>query len=262
MVTGAELVGEGYVVETPQHGPLLCLGGLAASLPPQGSGPAISNWDWTTVSGYTILSATTWGAYTLIGTYDGHRFTMTRPPQSLVASATTRDEERDRDRLRAPCPDPPGGWRVLDPSRTSDEALSRVVQAAQALEGYADVWLDQSRHPLFHRSDEEAAQRMAADWQTHIVIVAVTGDTAVARAKLREFWGGPLCVTKARHTAAELMRVREELTRTAGLLALGHFLDHVDLQVIHDDGSLQRALDARYGAGLVAVSSALKPYRA
>ena len=90
------------------------------------------------ISGFTSLNGTTWGAYTLIGTYDGHSFTITRPPRPHVASTTDADDERERDRLRTRCPEPPGGWRVLDPSRTNEEAMCGTVEAARALEGYAD----------------------------------------------------------------------------------------------------------------------------
>ena len=49
---------------------------------------------------------------------------------------------------------------------------------------------------------------MAADLGTLIINVAVTGDTAVAETTLREFWGGPLCVSSARRTYAEVKRAR------------------------------------------------------
>ena len=108
MVTGSELIGEGYVLESPTHGPQFCLGGLLMSLPPQGSGPVILNWDWAVTSGFTCLNGTTWGAYTLIGSYDGHSFTITRPPRRpRLASTTDADEERERDRLRTPAPGAP-----------------------------------------------------------------------------------------------------------------------------------------------------------
>jgi hypothetical protein len=90
--------------------------------------------------------------------------------------------------------------------------------------------------------------------------VAVTGVTAAAEARLREVWGGALCVSRARHTDAELRRVQEEVARTPGVLSVGTTIDRVNLEVIHDDGTLQRELDATYGAGLVVVASVLRPY--
>lgn len=255
MNAGSELVGAGTVLESPGAGPHLCLGVVLASLPPQGGGPVITNWDWSVVSGHTTVSGTTWGAYTVIGTYDGHSFTTTRPPREYVAPAT--EPGGDLDRLRTPCPEPSGGWRVLDPSRTTEEALSRLSELARGLEGYASMWLDQSLNPVAQRRDEEAA-RLMNDPAQMIINVAVTGDAAVAEARLREVWGGPLCVSTARHTDEELSRVRDELVGTPGMLTLGHFLDHVDLEVVYDDGSLQREVDARFGEGLVVITSALR----
>ena len=43
------------------------------------------------------------------------------------------------------------------------------------------------------------------------------------------------------------------------MLAAGTGRDRVDVEVIYDDGSLQRELDERLGAGMVAVTSALRP---
>ena len=39
------------VLESPEHGPQLCLGGVAESLPPQCGGPDIVGWDWESVAG-------------------------------------------------------------------------------------------------------------------------------------------------------------------------------------------------------------------
>jgi hypothetical protein len=50
------------------------------------------------------------------------------------------------------------------------------------------------------------------------------------------------------------------VARTPGVLSVGTTIDRVNLEVIHDDGTLQRELDATYGAGLVVVASVLRPY--
>jgi hypothetical protein len=80
MVSEPELVGSGVVLESAQHGRQSCLGVLLLSYPPQGSGPAVRNWDWSAVTGYQNLGGTTCGDYTLTGTYNGNTFTMTRRP--------------------------------------------------------------------------------------------------------------------------------------------------------------------------------------
>jgi hypothetical protein len=259
MVAAVELVGFGMVLESAAHGPQFCLGAIFLSDPPQCGGPSIPNWDWSAVSGHTSRNGTTWGDYTLVGTYDGHAFTLTRPPRpgraaGLEPAADALDEVRG-----TPCPEPEGGWRVLDPSRTTDESMELAFEEARGLEGYAGLWLDQSINPAASSTDEEAYDLMN-DPEKLIINVAVTGDTAAAEARLREVWGGALCVSRAAHTEAELRRVQEEVSRTPGSLSVGTIIDRVHVEVIHDDGSLQRELDARYGAGLVVVASVLRPY--
>ena len=64
------VVGVGTVIESPAHGPELCLGVMLLSLPPQGGGPPIANWDWSAVTGYKRMSGTTWGTYEVVGTND------------------------------------------------------------------------------------------------------------------------------------------------------------------------------------------------
>lgn len=75
-----ELVASCTVLETPVHGPQLCLGPVAMSNPPQGGGPDVANWDWSTVSGKRTVGGTTWGEYTVVDTYTDGVFTLTRSP--------------------------------------------------------------------------------------------------------------------------------------------------------------------------------------
>lgn len=251
-----ELVGVGTVLESPEHGPQLCLGFLTLSLPPQGGGPAIPNWDWSAVTGHTSLHGTTWGDYEVVGTYDGHEFTLTRMP------STPHNDHRDPDDSYppcTPCPEPAGGWRVLDPSHTSDRHMDRTFRKARRLDGYAGAWLDQSINPAAC-SDEEDDADLMNDPEKSITNVAVTTDTASAEAKLRRTWGGALCVSLAQHTDSELEAVMEQVLGTPDLLSAGAGRDRVNLEVIYDDGSLQNALDQQYGADLVIVSSALRPF--
>jgi hypothetical protein len=258
MVAEPELVGSGVVLESADHGPQFCLGVLLLSYPPQGSGPAVTNWDWSAVTGYQSLGGTTWGDYTLTGTYDGDTFTMTRPPVPGRPGDGGREESTSSDEFATPCPEPPGGWRVVDPSRTTYEAMETTFAAARRLEGYAGSWMDQSINPA-SRSHAKNAERLMNDPTRLIINVTVTGDTTAAEAKLRETWGGALCVSPAQHTEAELLHVLDEVTRIPGMLTAWTGRDRVEVEVIYDDGSLQRELDDRLGAGIVAVTSALRP---
>ena len=258
MVAERELVGFGVVLESAEHGPEFCLGVLLQSYPPQGGGPAAVNWDWSAVSGCQSLGGTTWGDYTLTGIYDGDTFTMTRPP----VPGRQADEDpaaASPDELATPCPEPAGGWRVVDPSRATYESMERTFETAHGLEGYAGSWMDQSINPA-SRSHAEGDDLLMNDPTRLIINVMVTGDTAAAEAELRDMWGGALCVSPARYSKAELLHVLHEVQSTPDLLTAGTGRDRVDLEVVYDDGSLQRELDDRFGAGLVVVASALTPY--
>lgn len=60
--------------------PMLCLGGVAESYPPQCSGPPIERWDWAAVEGEETASGVTWGLYAVWGHWDGERLVVTREP--------------------------------------------------------------------------------------------------------------------------------------------------------------------------------------
>ncbi|MDP3968326.1 MAG: hypothetical protein Q8Q02_08585, partial [Nocardioides sp.] len=84
-----------------------------------------------------------------------------------------------------------------------------------------------------------------------------------AEKDLRAVWGGALCVSEAQRAGSELRKVQRELADRSdelGLLSAGASRDRVHVEVFFDDGTLQRQLDAEYGADLVVVSSALRPY--
>lgn len=56
-----ELIASGLVLESPEHGPQLCLGWVGMSNPPVGAGPDITNWDWSKVSDHETVEGTRWG---------------------------------------------------------------------------------------------------------------------------------------------------------------------------------------------------------
>lgn len=58
---------------------------------------------------------------------------------------------------------------------------------------------------------------------------------------------------------ADLARIQREVNELPGMLVSGRGTDHVDLTVLHDDGSIQAWLDQEYGEGAVVVTSALVP---
>lgn len=94
-----------------------------------------------------------------------------------------------------------------------------------------------------------------------MVNVAVTRDVLGAERALRKLWGGSLCVSRAQHTQADLLRIVEQLESRPGFLSGGVGRDQVECLVVFDDGTLQRELNRRYGKDVVRVGSALRPYR-
>jgi hypothetical protein len=230
-------------------GPQLCLGAVAESYPPQCGGPVLVGWSWDDHSGdFDEASGVRWGSFAVTGTFDGTEFTPSAivPLDQYHAPAPAADDD-----LSTPCPEPEGGWRVLDPERTTEATMDATFERARHLPGYANAWMDQSRNP-----DQDAGMN---DPAYVTVNVQVTRDVDGARAALRDVWGGALCVTSARRTESELHQVQERLTKLPGMLSSSSGFDHVDVEVVHDDGSLQAWADAAYGPGLVRISSALVP---
>lgn len=230
-------------------GPQLCLGGVAESYPPQCSGVPLDDWDWDTVGDHERASGVRWGEFGVTGEFDGERLTVTD-----VVPASEHDDRPpppDTD-LSTPCPAPAGGWRVLEADLTTDTHLDEVLARASAVEGYSDAWLDQQIPP--------GTVRAAVNDPTRLIVnVRVTSDPARAEERLREVWGGMLCVSRAERSESELTAIARELQDLPGALTTSAARDVVHLGVVHDDGSLQDWADDTYGAGVVQVSPGLVP---
>lgn len=255
----------GATVLDDGQGARLCLGAVATSLPPQCGGPEVVGWDWAQwVGSYEEAAGVRWGSFTLVGAYDPDAFSFT--PVEVRAGAGDPPSQGDEgSRFGTPCEAPPGGWRVVDATKTDERTLNAVFERAAALPGYAAAWVDLSRVPSAgpDATPEEQIAETAVQPALTLVNVMVVGDPAVAEAELRQVWGGMLCVTKAERTDAELQEIARELMPPVpdpGLLGVG--ADGMDgivmLEVVHDDGTLQAELDRAYGPGVVRVVSALR----
>jgi hypothetical protein len=241
------------VIEGPKQPTELCLGGVASSLPPQCGGPRLKNFDWDEHRGeFEEASGVRWGEFAVTGRFDGTTFTATK-----VTKPARPDPQSDSTEFRTPCPEPPGGWRVLDPAKTTEDTMSATFEAASRLPGYADSWIDSSRDTGL-TMDESSVQ----DPRKATINVRVTRDVAGAERILRRHWGGALCVTKAEHTDKELRAVQDRLTKLPGMLSVGATLGAVEVEVVYDDGTFQRWADATFGPGLVRISSVLVPVSA
>lgn len=225
-------------------GPELCTF-VAESLPPQCEGTPMTSWDWAAHPEHEDQSGTKWGSFSLTGTFDGTTFAVTEAIPAALYDPMSQAPEPE---LTTPCEPPADGWGVIDPAKVTQEAMDATFAAASALPGYAGAFIDQPEDPA-----------AANDPAAIIINVAVTKDVAGAEARLRETWGGALCVSEAAYTEAELNDLAMELQKLPGVTSSSAADDVVEIGVLFDDGSLQDWADATYGAGRVEITSTLTP---
>jgi hypothetical protein len=244
----------GVVLESPEHGPMLCLSMLLDSLPPQCGDVPLAGWDWGTVNGEERLGTTTWGEYHVVGTYDGSSFRVLEvgPPEAPPPDPG--------DPVDTPCSEPPGGWVAEDPGRTSEADRQNATREASSEPDFAGLWVDHVGDPA---PEEVEADPTSAEI---ILNVAFTGDLARHESDLRTLWGGPLCVVQHARTEAELRSIqRDFLGGPSGLDLSVLWTDVnvvesvVELGVVAIDHQSQEALGERYGPGTVRVIPALQP---
>lgn len=245
------------VLQSPDHGPELCLGVVLDSFPPQCGGVPIPNWRWDQVEGEQTAGGTTWGRYRLVGSYDGASFTVIRvdlaPPVSRPSA-----EERFKDGPKPACVEPEGGWELPDPARRSERYLGPVDRLARAAPDFAGLWLSYLA-PM--------GGNVAEDPGEFVLNVAFTGDLARHQAELRPRWGGRLCVTRQQRSYRQLLGIQRELQGDVGaelgLRVLGTGIresaNAVTLMVVVLEEGAREALDARYGAGVVQATAVLTP---
>lgn len=113
------------VLEAGDSGPRLCHA-VAESYPPQCDGPPIVGWDWDAVDGEETASGVTWVDAVLTGTWDGERFTVTRPAESV--SAWPEPPPVDPAELAPGCDEPD----VVDASHGRDEVDAVIGSLEQA----------------------------------------------------------------------------------------------------------------------------------
>ena len=246
---GTVLEAAGDMPAMSRHGPELCLGGVALSLPPQCGGVPITNWNWDDVEGGEHVSGVSWGSYHVVGMFDGSSLTLTEPPE---AALTYDPGGYD---FTPPCPEPEGGWAAAVTSDATDADVNRVLRLAKGSDDYAGGWM----HNL-----EPAGE--TTDWPRAVVIVAAfTGDIERHEAELREVWDGPLCVVQFEHTYRELRRIQNgliDVTQELGMEMLSSGVDVsgnvVELGVVWIDEEQRAELERRYGQGLIRVTTGLR----
>lgn len=220
----------------------------------------LAAWDWEVVDGEERAEGVVWGRYRVVGTYDGETFTVesaepaTDAPDPLAASEAAQD-----DLIAAECPEPPGGWRVLDRVRTGDRDWARADRYARRQPEYSGTWLVRDRLPNPLEPDADPAPPV-------IVYAFSGGDVERHAAELRAVWGGPICVVERAKGERNLDRTMDDVVdyfEASGLawdMVDGDpVLDVVTAQVFIVTPDLRAGLDARYGVGLVHVVGHLEP---
>lgn len=260
LATVPEWESNGMVIHRSGGEPVICAGVVMTSLPPQCGGPEIVGLDWADVPWAEEAQGVRWGEMRLVGTFDGTRFTLARDP----APVRYRGYEEPFD-TTPPCPEPGGGWVIVDPSTAQNEVAA--VEYAQARESFLGNWT----HRLPPGSEAYSVK-----------VFTFAENVDEHRTRLGEIYGGPLCVAEAPYSYRELDAIRRQVrealvddeARLAGIYAAaadgsGHFggADTVDIirarvevLVFAAEPAAQEWLDARFGEGIVTISSQLQPY--
>ena len=186
------------VLETKDSGPMLCVGAIASSYPPQCSGPAITNWDWSTVESNSANHVRWAEDVELVGRFsaDGARFTMTEPIRQL-GRPTSSDADVDA-MFSTPCPEPEGGWNspaiAAQPTPSSlPPQAPDITGLLQQLAGYGGSWWD----------DEVGVY--------NVRIAGGSDAEADAATELAERYNGPVCIIPTPHTEAALRAIQQEI---------------------------------------------------
>jgi hypothetical protein len=237
------------VLASPDHGPQLCQT-VAESLPPQCGGPDIANWKWEGLQSQEA-QGTRWGVYVVTGTYDGKIFTMTEPAKENDGSFV--QETHAPRNFKSPCPEPQGGWKPVDASKATDDALNATTALVAVDPDFSGLWVDETPQSGMQTPTSTAARL--------ILNVRFVRDLERHEAEIRKVWGGALCVSLGQRTEADLLRIQQELSGEPDLSYSSPDVlsSTVEIGVFAAHASRQRELDAKYGPGVVVLRGALHP---
>lgn len=227
----------------------LCLGVVLTSFPPQCGGIPLIGWNWGAVEGEGRASGTIWGSFHVIGTYDEKTFTV----EEVLPPETSSNDNTD---FTAPCPEPPGGWVDVDPSKASEADFHAAARSAEGEPDSTATWID-------YIADHPPSEHPGP----FIAVFGFTGDLERHERALRELWGGPMCVFVQAHSHADLRRIQNDLS-DGGAQAVGLELlwssvnvttNQVEVGAVLTTPEIEQALAERYGVGTVRVVPALTP---
>lgn len=239
------------VLDDGDSGPMLCLGGILGSLPPQCGDVPVAGWDWAAVEGEETAAGVTWGgSYHVVGRFDGTTFELTRTPRPPAAHL-----EPDDDFSSEPaCEEPPGGW-ISEGEGVDQEAAGNLLAPLERVPEYAAGWITQLEPPGEYE-----------DTGAVILNAAFTDNVVEHERRLRQQWPGSLCVTLYEHTLDELRRIQREAGELAQEMGSQNLYSDVDvtrnlveLHVVHLPDDTRAQLERRFGRDALRLSAALVP---
>ncbi|MCH7584281.1 MAG: hypothetical protein IH941_03865 [Acidobacteria bacterium] len=239
----------GAVIDDGQ--PHLCPSDVMTSLPPQCAGVPVVGLDWSEVETFETTNEVKWTNLTLTGRLSEGVFYLTRPPMPPV----WRGGEQDF-RTPLPCPEPDGGWRVVDEATADNE--SAAVAYAQTHPEFVGNWTYQ----------------LPPGTAYSVKVFMFTGHLDQHETAIRTVYGGPLCVSLAPRSLADLEAIRSQVrevivtaeAEAAGIhLANGEYGDTIDIftgmiefHVLAAEDRAQDWLDAQFGLDTVVLYSRLQ----
>jgi hypothetical protein len=237
------------VLEDKPHAPMLCLGAVLLSLPPQCGDVPIVGWNWQTVEGEESARGTTWGLYHLVGRHDGKTFVLTETGPYEERGAV---DEAAVD-FATPCREPAGGWSGLD--HATQEDARPALSYAESRPDYVTSWVTH-------------LDRAKLEFGPVVVNAVFTTGRERHETAMRKVWDGPLCVIeRGARTARELDEIRRDAEARLESLGMRMLWSSgpdvtpvIEIGIVADPGGeAQAALDERYGPGVVRLIPALKP---
>jgi hypothetical protein len=164
----AVFAGNVFVIDSGS-GPVVCAGGVAASLPPQCGGPALDGLVWDAVPWAETTQGQTWaGIYIEVRLEQGYLVLESAPQE-------TRPAEGNRVDFTPPCPIPDSGWAFSPGPGSDDDALNAAMDYIQGQADHSAAWV------------YDLAEIRAEFAPTELVLVAAfAGDLGVHEAAIRE----------------------------------------------------------------------------
>ena len=237
----------------------------STSLPPQCGGPDIVGWDWAPMRPARSRQRHHVGRLHRRRHLRRRHRSPSREPAVVPGARETAS--RAPIASSTPCPEPAGGWVVIDPATTTQATQDAVMAAARSAPDYSRAWVDQSINPSYAdgeiavgdepaMNDPDAPDRERSLHRRRRPRTRRSCASLYGRPAVRE--RGPSaprrsCCTSRRSWATEYDLLLEQRRHDRGAGRA---------RAWSSTTGLQAEIDERYGEGVVDVQPALTPLEA